>query len=76
MARRNRCDTPGSWHHVVNRGIAKRPLFEDRDDIRYFLSRLAHEVRRGRIEVHAYCILTTHYHLLVRSPRGLRTRRW
>ncbi len=55
---------------MVNRGIAKRPLFENRGDIRYFLSRLAREVRSGRIEVHAYCMLTTHFHLLLRSPVG------
>jgi len=70
MARRPRQDHPGSWHHVINRGLAKRPLFENREDIRFFLSRLAREVRRERIEVHAWCVLTTHFHLLVRSPRG------
>lgn len=70
MARRTRGDAPGSWHHVVNRGLAKRPLFEDRIDVRFFLSRLAREVRRGRIEIHAWCVLTTHFHLLVRSPIG------
>ncbi len=70
MGRKPRQDTPGSWHHVVSRGIATRPLFETRDDIRFFLSRLATEVRKGRIEIHAYSILTTHYHLLLRSPRG------
>lgn len=70
MSPRRRQDDPGSWHHVINRAIAKRPLFEDRKDIRYFLSRLAWEVRRGRLEVHAWCILTTHFHLLVRSPKG------
>jgi REP element-mobilizing transposase RayT len=70
MTRRNREDASGTWHHVVNRGIARRPLFESREDIRYFLSRLAREVRRGRVEVHAWCILTTHFHLLVRSRSG------
>ncbi|MFT7670435.1 MAG: REP element-mobilizing transposase RayT [Planctomycetota bacterium] len=70
MGRKSRQDSPGSWHHVVNRGIAKRPLFETRADIRFFLSRLAREVRRGRIEIHAYSVLTTHFHLLVRSPLG------
>jgi hypothetical protein len=70
MARRPRQDTPGSWYHVDNRGIAKRPLFEDRADIRFFLSRLAREVRKGRIELHAYSILITHFHLLLRSPLG------
>jgi REP element-mobilizing transposase RayT len=66
----NRCDSPGSWHHVMNRGLARRPVFENRADIRFFLSRLAHAVRRGELEVHAYSVLATHFHLLVRSPRG------
>lgn len=54
----------------MNRGIAKRTLFESREDVRFFLSRLAHAVRRGEIEVHAYCVLTTHFHLMVRSVVG------
>ncbi len=70
MARRSRQDSAGSWHHVVNRGIAKRVMFETRSDVRYFLSRLAREVRSGRIEVHSYCVMMTHFHLLVRSPIG------
>ena len=69
MARRPRRDEPGSWHHVVNRAIAKRPYFETRSDKRYFLARLASEVRGGCLEVHAFCLMTTHFHLLVRSPR-------
>ncbi|MEO2095280.1 MAG: transposase [bacterium] len=54
----------------MNRGVARRPLFEDRDDTRFFLSRLAKEVRHGRLEVHAFCLMTNHYHILVRSPIG------
>ena len=48
----------------MNRGIAKRTLFETERDIRFFLSRLAKAVRAGRIEIHCFCILTTHFHLL------------
>lgn len=70
MARQPRRDGPDTWHHVINRGIAKRPLFETRDDIRFFLARLARQIRLNRIEVHAYCIMTTHFHMLVRSPIG------
>jgi REP element-mobilizing transposase RayT len=55
----------------MNRAIARRTMFTDRADIRFFLSRLAREVRRGRLEIHAYAILTTHYHLLVKSPLGM-----
>jgi REP element-mobilizing transposase RayT len=65
-----RNDTPGAWHHVMNRGIAHRAAFESRRDIRKFLSLIAREVRKGSLEIHAFCVLGTHYHLLVRSPRG------
>ena len=70
MARNPRYDERGSWHYVMNRGIARRTVFERRADVRYFLSRIARAVRRGELEIHAYCILTTHFHLLVRSHSG------
>jgi len=70
MAQRTRHDEPGAWHHVYNRGVAKRTLFETRADCRYFLASLARAVRLGWLEVHAYCLLTTHFHLLLRSPAG------
>jgi len=70
MPRRPRLDHPGTWHHVMNRGLAHRPIYEARADIRYFLSRVARAVRRGEIEVHAWCLMTTHFHLLAYSPRG------
>ena len=54
----------------MNRGIARRTLFEVREDIRYFLSRLAWSVHDGKLEVHAFSVMTTHFHLLVRSPAG------
>ncbi len=70
MSHRARQDVPGSWHHVMNRGIARRTTFETRRDMRFFLSRLAWAVRRYEVEIHAYSLLTTHFHLLVRSVRG------
>jgi len=54
----------------MNRAIARRPIFEDRKDVRYFLAGIARAVRRGQLEVHSWCVMATHYHLLVRSPVG------
>lgn len=71
MSHPPRQDYPGSWHHVINRAVDHRPLFEDPSDVRLFLSRIAREVRRKRLEIHAWCAMKTHFHLLVRSPRGL-----
>jgi REP element-mobilizing transposase RayT len=70
MPRKPRHDQPGAWHHLTNRGLARRTMFESDRDIRKFLSLIARAVRAGRLEVHAYCVLTTHFHLLVRSPLG------
>lgn len=70
MARSPRMDEPGSWHHVMNRGIARRVVFPGRVQVRTFLAALACAVRRGEIEVHVFCLLPTHFHLLVRSPLG------
>lgn len=54
----------------MNRGIARRTLFENEADIRMFLARLAWIIHDGRIEVHAHSVMTTHFHFLVRSPAG------
>lgn len=70
MARRSRRDNPDTWHHVMNRGVARRPIFENDLDRRFFLSLLAQEVRAGRLEIHAFCLMLTHFHLLVRSVTG------
>jgi REP element-mobilizing transposase RayT len=45
-------------------------MFERREDFRYFLALLACAVRRKELEVHAYSLMATHFHLLVRSPAG------
>jgi len=70
MARRPRLDFPDTWHHLMNRGLARRTLFETDADRRFFLSLLAREVRAGTIELHAYSLMLTHYHLLVKSLKG------
>jgi REP element-mobilizing transposase RayT len=54
----------------MNRGIARRTVFERPADRDRFLSLLAEEVEARRIEIHCYCLMTTHFHLLVRSPTG------
>lgn len=70
MPRRPRLDHAGAWHHVFNRGLARRTVFEGPGDVGQFLD-LLDEVRvRGLMEVHAYTLLGTHFHLMVRSPAG------
>ena len=70
MARRPRFDGPGALHHIVNRGLAKRPIFHGAEEVRYFLSRIALAVRRGEIEVLAFVFIPNHFHLLARTIDG------
>ncbi len=70
MARLPRFDRPDAWFHVMNRGIARRVAFPDMTHMRVFLACLAWAVRRGDLEIHAFCLMSTHFHLLVRSPTG------
>jgi putative transposase len=68
MPRRPRLQIPGAAYHVTARGIAKLALFRDDLDRLRFLELLADVVTRCEWTCHAYCLMTTHYHLLVRTP--------
>ena len=67
MARKPRVDPDGTWHHVFNRGIARRVVFVVEADYRYFKACVAKAVRRREIELHAHALLPNHFHLLIRS---------
>lgn len=71
MARRRRSDEAGAAFHVMNRGVARRTIFDTAADYRFFLAGLARAVRRGEILVLAYALLRTHFHLYLRSLGAL-----
>ena len=69
MPRQPRLDAPGALHHVMGRGIERTNIFRidrDRDD---FLNRLANQCMDGNLIVYAWCLLSNHFHLLVRTGR-------
>ena len=49
-------------------GVARTALFRDDVDRERFLQLLASVVSRFEWTCHAYCLMTTHYHLLVQTP--------
>lgn len=60
-------DLPGARHHITNRGIAKRAMFDNTRDVRTFLAALAAAVRRREIRVLADGFMTAHFHPVVES---------
>ena len=67
MPRGPRLDAPGALHHVMVRGIERRPLFRDDRDRDDFVDRLAHLAEAGALTIHAWALLPNHIHLLVRT---------
>jgi REP element-mobilizing transposase RayT len=70
MPRPTRIEYEGAFHHVMNRGQDKRPIFRDEDDYGLFLTTLAEASKDYSAIIHAYCLMTNHYHLLIETPKA------
>ena len=64
MPRSARLDAPGVLHHIIGRGIEKRPIFLTDGDRNDFISGLERLVKEGCLYVYAWTLLGNHFHLL------------
>ncbi len=65
MPRRPRGDLPDGIYHVTTRATSRLQLFVDDHDRERFLWLLNDNAVRFGVRVLAYCLMDTHYHLLV-----------
>src|SRR5690349_15645032 len=65
MSRPVRVQVPGTYH-VFAQSVSCRPLFSDGDARRLFLRLIGAIATRKSWRVQGYCLMTTHYHLLIR----------
>ena len=70
MARPLRIEFPGAFYHVINRRNTGMDVFRSDRDRDKFLEYVGKAAKRYEIRVHTYCLMTTHYHLLVETPRA------
>jgi REP element-mobilizing transposase RayT len=54
----------------MNRGDRREEIVGSDEDRKWFLSTLAETCVRCRWEVHAWCLMPNHFHLLVETPLG------
>jgi putative transposase len=66
MPRKPREFVDGGIYHVFNRGNNRRELFRDKFDFASFLSLLAQNQAKYAINLFHYCLMTNHFHLLLR----------
>jgi len=65
MGRPKRADEGGLVYHVLNRSNAKMPIFKKEGDYEAFEQVLEEAVERTDVRLLAYCVLRTHWHLVV-----------
>ena len=70
MSRAIRVEFSGACYHVMSRGVARMTTFRDDKDRRHFLAGVGGLVKSGVLVIHAYCLMPSHYHLLVSTPLG------
>jgi len=68
MPRRPRAFYPGVPTHITARGIDDQPIFLSDLDRYDLLALLRKTTERVRWQVLCWCLMTTHYHLLVVVP--------
>jgi REP element-mobilizing transposase RayT len=68
MARPLRIEYPGAFYHTINRGNAGEKIFKNKGDRKKFLEYVEKAVERFSIIIHAYCLMDTHYHILMETP--------
>jgi len=65
-----RSSLPDGYFHVYARGVADTAIFRDDEDRRSFLALLVRTSRRHGWELHALCLMTTHYHAVLEAARA------
>jgi len=54
----------------MNRGNAYADIFNDATDKKTFLNLLEESVGQWKIRIHAFCLMSNHYHMLIETPRA------
>lgn len=70
MPRPLRISYPGAWYHVMNRGLGYKNIYDNDEHRNIFLDLLSETWNQFGLEIHGYCLMDNHYHLLVHTPHG------
>ncbi len=69
MPRQLRIQYEGAIYHLMSRGDRREEIFRDHLDRKRFLETLGTACGKTGWQVHAYCLMSNHFHLVVETPR-------
>ena len=70
MPRKLRLEYEDAIDHVMNRGDRREPIFLDDEDRQLFLDTFGESCLKTGWQIHAYCLMSDHFHLVVETPRA------
>ncbi len=68
MVRPLRINVEDGWYHICSRGVDRRTIYSDDRERVHFLELLEGAVEKYRLVIHAYALMSNHYHLVVQTP--------
>lgn len=68
MPRQIRIEYPGAIYHVMSRGDRREAIVLGDQDRELWLRTLAEACRKTGWQVHAYCLMGNHFHLVIETP--------
>ena len=68
MARPLRVEYEGAFFHVTSRGNERKEIFSSAEDYEKFKTYLYEAREKFGYKLHAYVLMTNHFHLLIETP--------
>jgi putative transposase len=70
MARSLRVEFPGAIYHIISRGDQREAIFLTDQDRHLFLNTLQQAQEKTGWLLHAYCLMSNHFHLALETPEA------
>ena len=70
MPRKLRLEYAGAIYHVMNRGNRRENIFRGKADRELFVAALTEACGKTQWQVHAYCLMRNHFHLVIETPQA------
>ncbi|MGN0347819.1 MAG: transposase [Lachnospiraceae bacterium] len=67
MARKARLKSASHIYHIVIRGVDRQHIFEETSDFKKYLEILEFYKEKCNFELYAYCLMSNHVHLLLKT---------